>query len=158
MLVNRRDCYCWGKPSHRWAPTRPWKLMNGRFVERWSVRLPSTLVASAMCCDRIRFTARGTQYDWFSELDWDHMVSLGTSGTVVAAARALSVSQMLAFLYSALGRNDANGALCRRRPGPTPGLSMTSAVKTSVLRAGSADPNRRHLVAGLQVLTAIGLL
>jgi RNA polymerase sigma factor (sigma-70 family) len=68
-------------------------------------------------------------------------VSLGTSGAVVAAARALSMSQMPASLHSAVGRNDANGALCRRRPGPTPGLIMTSAVKTSV-RAGSADPNR----------------
>jgi len=67
-------------------------------------------------------------------------VSLGTSRSVVAAARTLSVSQMPACIYSAVGRNNTNGALCRRRPGPTPGLSMTSDVKTSV-HAGSADPN-----------------
>jgi RNA polymerase sigma-70 factor, ECF subfamily len=74
-------------------------------------------------------------------------VSLGTSGADVAAARALSVSQMLASLYGALGRNDANGVLCRRRPGPTPGLSMTSAANTSALRARSADPDRVLLTA-----------
>jgi RNA polymerase sigma-70 factor, ECF subfamily len=69
-------------------------------------------------------------------------VSLGTSGAVVAAARALSVPQMPASLYGAVGMNDASGALGRRQPSPTPGLSMTSAVETSFLRAGSADPNR----------------
>ena len=74
-------------------------------------------------------------------------MSLGTSGAVVAAARALSVPQMPASLYGAVGMNDANGALGRRQPSPTPGLSMTSAVETSFLRAGSADPNRPLLTA-----------
>jgi hypothetical protein len=123
MLVIKRDCYCWGNPSHRWAPTRPWKLMNGRFVERWSARLPSMArrVGGVLWLDFVS-RPRGTQYGWFLELDWDHLVSLGTSGGDVAAARALSLSQMPAPLHSALGTNGANGALSRRRPGPTRGL------------------------------------
>jgi len=75
------------------------------------------------------------------------MVSLGTSGTVVAAARALSVSQMPASLYSPLGSDDANGPSAGEGPVNTSGVSMTSPAKTSVLRAASADPNRSLLNA-----------
>jgi hypothetical protein len=104
-------------------------------------------ISGVLWPDSLRW--EGTQYDWCLELDWNRLVSLGTSGADVAAARALSVSQMPASLYRPLGRNDANGALYRRRPGRTSRLSMTGAAKTSVLRAASADPTRSLLTANL---------
>ena len=74
-------------------------------------------------------------------------MSLGASGTIVAATRALSVSQMPASLCSPLGSDNANGPSAGESSVKTSGLSMTSPAKSSALRAGSADPNRSLLNA-----------